>query len=181
MLPTSNRFMTLTSLEVGNAPVKLLHQLLLVAILTSGCGGIREQFVGTRIADSCDGEWNVCATTVGCFVGDRSYVEGRFPGKNSLGIQLFEPSEVTVGLFLYETSGAGEQAVFNFFETSCASRIRVEVTGRALVGENEKLGWVSRKAELSQVGDHLVEVEADARTKYLMKVDVLPLRLRDVQ
>ncbi len=128
-----------------------------------------------------DGEWNVCSTTVGCFLGDRSYVEGRFPGKNSVGIQIFEPSEVTVGLMLFETAGAGEQAVFNFFETSCASRIRVEATGRALVGENEKLGWVNRKAELSGVGDHLIEVEADTRTKYLMKIDVLPLRLRDVQ
>jgi hypothetical protein len=152
-----------------------------VAIVTTGCGGVREQFIGTRIADECGGEWPTCSTTVGCFVGDRSYVEGRFPGKNKLGIQIFEPSEVTVGLYLFETAGAGEQTVFNFFEPSCASRVRTEVTGRTLVGENEKIGWVSRKAELSGVGDHLIEVESDARTKYLMKIDVLPLRLRDIQ
>ncbi|MFO0594145.1 MAG: hypothetical protein U0228_02540 [Myxococcaceae bacterium] len=162
---------------------KLLHWIAPVALLalTSGCGGIREQFVGTRIADDCGGEWNVCSTTVGCFIGDRSYVEGRFPGKQSVGIQLFEPSEVTVGLYLFESAGAGEMTVFNFFETSCASRIRTEVTGRTLQGESEKIGWVQRKAELSGVGDHLIEVESDARTRYLLKIDVLPLRLRDVQ
>lgn len=161
--------------------MKLLHWMMGVAIVTTGCGGVREQFIGMRIADECGGEWPICSTTVGCFVGDRSYVEGRFPGKNKLGIQIFEPSEVTVGLYLFETAGAGEQTVVNFFEPSCSSRVRTEVTGRTLVGENEKIGWVSRKAELSGVGDHLIEVESDARTKYLMKIDVLPLRLRDIQ
>lgn len=166
---------------MGLNGLKLLHRVGLVAIVaaTSGCS-VREQFIGTRIEDGCGGEWNVCATTVGCFVGDRSYVEGRFPGKNSVGIQLFEPSEVTVTVFLFETAGAGEETVFNFFEPSCSSRVRREVTGRTMVGESEKVGWVARKAELSGVGDHLIEVESDARTRYLMKVDVLPLRLRDV-
>lgn len=159
---------------------KLLHWVGLVAVVATGCVGVREQFIGTRIEDGCSGEWNVCATTVGCFVGDRSYVEGRFPGKNSVGIQLFEPSEVTVSLYLFDTAGAGEQTVFNFFEPSCSSRIRREVTGRTLLGEVEKTGWSLRKAELSGVGDHLIEVESDSRTRYLMKIDVLPLRLRDV-
>lgn len=160
--------------------MKVLQWVCFVPLLWTGCGSIRDQFTGTRISDECSGAWNVCATTVGCLVGDRSYVQGRFPGKNKLAIQLFEPSEVTVGLFLFETAGAGEQTVLNFFEESCSSRVRVEVTGKTLVGENEKIGWVSRKAELSGTGDHLIEVESDSRTRYLMKIDVLPLRLRDL-
>ncbi len=159
----------------------LLHRICLVAILSSGCGGIREQFIGTRIEDGCAGTWNVCSTTVGCFVGDRSYVEGRFPGKNKLAIRLFEPSEVTLSVQLFEIAGAGEETVISFHEDSCGSRVRVPVTGKTLVGENEKIGWLSRKADLSAIGDHLLEIESDARTRYLMKIDVLPLRLRDVQ
>ena len=161
--------------------MKLLHWVGLVAFLASACGSIRDQFVGTRIEDDCSGAWNVCSTTVGCFVGDRSYVEGRFPGINKLAIKIFEPSEISVGLFLFESAGAGDQTVMNFFEESCSSRVRVEVTGKTLLNENEKTGWVTRKAELSGVGDHLIEVESDARTRYLMKIDVLPLRLRDIQ
>lgn len=161
--------------------MNLLHWAIFVSLLSTGCGGIREQFIGTRIEDSCGGAWNVCNTTVGCFVGDRSYIEGRFPGKNKLGIQIFEPSEVTIGLFLFDTAGAGEETVMNFFEDSCGSRVRVTVTGRTLVGEAEKVGWVSRKAELTGIGDHLLDVDSDARTRYLMKVDVLPLRLREAQ
>lgn len=158
----------------------LLQGLAFVALL-SGCQGIREQFLGVRIADACDGAWNVCTTTVGCILGDRSYVEGRFPGAQRVAIKLFEPSEVTVGLQLFDTAGSGEETVINFFETQCASRVRVAITGRALFDENEKLGWVSRSAELSGIGDHLIEVNSDARTRYLLKVDVLPLRIRDAQ
>lgn len=156
-------------------------QWMAVVALASGCGGIREQFVGTRISDACDGEWNVCSTTVGCFLGDRSFVEGRFPGENRVGIQLFEPSEVTVSLQLEEVAGAGEQMVINFYETSCSARQRVEITGRTLAGENEQVGWVARSEELSTIGDHLIEVQSDARAQYLLKIDVLPLRIKNAQ
>ncbi len=168
-----------------NGRLKLLHWVwgvvLLAGLSLSGCGSIQDQFIGTRIEDDCSGAWNVCSTTVGCFVGDRSYVEGRFPGVNKLAIRLFEPSEVSVGLLLFESAGAGEMTVINYFEESCSSRVRTEVTGKTLLGENEKIGWVTRKAELTGTGDHLIEVESDARTRYLMKIDVLPLRLRDIQ
>jgi hypothetical protein len=156
------------------------HLAAFVAILVTGCGGVREQFLGTRIQDTCSGEWSVCSTTVGCILGDRSYIEGRFPGTNKVALKLFEPSEVTVSFLLSETTGAGEQTVINFYETSCSSRVRTPVPGRTFIGEAEKAGFVQRKTELSTVGDHLIEVESDARTKYVLKLDVLPLRLREL-
>ncbi len=147
--------------------------------MAAGCGGVREQFLGTRVKDACDGEWPICATTVGCFLGDRSYVEGRFPGTNRVAIQVFEPSKVTVSFFLYSVSGAGEETVVNFYEDRCRSRVREAVPGKAFIGEAEKVGWVSRSADLSGLGDHLIEWTSDARAAYLAKVDVLPLRLQE--
>lgn len=145
----------------------------------AGCGSIRDEFVGTRVEDRCDGEWPICRTTVGCIVGDRSYVEGRFPGQNKLSVQLFEPSTVTLSFFLSEVAGTGVETRINFYETECSSRIRRVLSGRSLIGESESRGFVSREADLSDVGDHLIEFESDARTKYLVKVDVLPLRLKN--
>jgi hypothetical protein len=112
-------------------------------------------------------------------VGDRSYVQGRFPGTNKLSVQLFEPSTVTLSFFLSEVAGTGEETRISFHETECRSRIRRVLSGRALIGESESRGWVSREADLSDVGDHLIEFESDARTKYLVKVDVVPLRLKN--
>jgi hypothetical protein len=117
---------------------------------------------------------------VGCFVGDRSYIEGRFPGKNRFAISLFEPSKVTVSFMLFDTSGAGERTVVNFYEDACRARVRTEVSGRTFVGESQRTGVISRSADLSGVGDHLIELESDARTSYLVKVDVLPLRLANM-
>jgi hypothetical protein len=156
--------------------VRLLCGGLLVAF-SSACGGAEGQFIGSRILDACDGQWNVCATTAGCILGDRSYVQGRFPGSNKVVIPVFEPSQVTVSFFLSETSGAGNQTVVNLYEPACASRTRVTLTGTAFVAEAQQNGLVTRNANLTGVGDHLIEVESDARTKYLLKIDVLPLRL----
>lgn len=183
MQPTNNERVMQSPRETSRpSSARVLPQpLLAVAILAAlaGCQGLEAQFIGTRVPDECNGEWNVCDTTVGCFLGDRSYIEGRFPGENKVAIQLFEPSEVTVSFYLSETAGTGDETVLNFFETSCSSRVRVPVTGRSFVGEAEQKGFVSRSAELSGIGDHLIDVESDARTKYLMKIDVLPLRLKD--
>ena len=150
-----------------------------LALGLAGCGSVRDQFVGTRVEDQCGGEWPVCRTTVGCIVGDRSYVEGRFPGQNKLTVQLFEPSTVTLSFFLTEVAGTGEEMRISFYETECRSRIRRTLSGRALIGEAENRGWAFREADLSDIGDHLIEFEADARAKYLVKVDVVPLRLKD--
>lgn len=159
----------------------LLQRVGVVVFLASsfGCGSVREQFLGTRVEDRCDGEWPVCRTTVGCILGDRSYVEGRFPGQNRFIVQLFEPSTVTLSFFLAEVAGTGEETRIRFHETECRSNIPRTLSGRSLVGEAESRGWVSREADLSDVGDHLIEFTSDARARYLVKVDVVPLRLKN--
>ena len=163
-----------------NRPALLLAYCLpVVLFLLSACGSVRDQFVGVRIEDACNGEWPICATTVGCFIGDRSYVTGRFPGKNKIALQIFEPSTVTASFFVSEVSGAGDLTVVTFYEDKCRARIRTEITGRTFLGEAEKRGFVSRDADLTGVGDHLIEFESDARARYLMKIDVMPLRLKD--
>lgn len=148
-----------------------------MTVVTVGCGGVREQFLGPRVQEQCDGEWPLCGTTVGCFVGDRTYVESRFPGKNRLGVRLFEPSKVTIAFLLSDIAGTGEKTTIRWYETGCQARVSKDITGRTLVGEAEKAGFVERSAELTNAGDHLLEWESDARLKYAVKVDVLPLRL----
>ncbi len=144
----------------------------------SACGGLEQQFLGVRVQDTCDGAWPVCDSTVGCLVGDRSYVEGRFPGVARVAVRLAEPSTVTVSMLLSQIAGAGEETVVHFYEDRCRARIRQALTGRAFVGEADAAGYVSREADLTGVGDHLVEVTSDARLHYLLKIDVTPLRLK---
>jgi hypothetical protein len=153
--------------------------LLLGGLSLFSCNGIRESFVGQRIVDRCDNQWNVCETQVGCLLGDTSYIEGRFPGQAKAALKLFEPSVVTVSLFLSDVAGAGQETVVQLYEDRCRAKIRIPLTGKTFVGEFEQRGVLSREAELTGLGDHLIEVISDSKLKYLMKIDVLPLRLKE--
>jgi hypothetical protein len=123
----------------------------------------------------------VCDTIVGCVIGDRSFVAGRFPGENQVAIQVFEPSTVTLSFFLDQVSGAGAETDINFNEDACRARTRLTIAGRDFIGEATQKGFVSRSADLSGVGDHLISWTSDARTTYIAKIDVVPLRLKSTQ
>ena len=120
----------------------------------------------------------IARAQAGCLLGDSNFIEGRFPGTRLIGIQVFEPSTVRMSFQLENVGAAGEETAINFFEDRCRSRTRVTISGRTFVGENDKVGLVKREAELSGVGDHLIEFSSDVRAQYILKVDVIPTRLK---
>ncbi|MBI3186022.1 MAG: hypothetical protein HYZ28_28125 [Myxococcales bacterium] len=145
----------------------------------SGCGqGGREGFIAGRVLDRCDTGWPVCDRVAGCLLGDQSYIEGKLPGSGLLAVQVFELSTVRLSFYLESVSAAGTETALSFFEDKCRSRIRQTITGRIFVGEAQKMGWVYREAELSGVGDHLIEFSSDTRADYLAKVEVIPKRIQ---
>lgn len=147
-------------------------------VLGAGCGGGRADFIGSRAKDVCDAEWPVCSKVAGCILGEESYTEGRLPGKGQFIVQLPEASTVRVRFFLEDVVAAGEETVVTFQEEGCRARIRESVSGRTALDSAEKLGEFSREADLTGVGDHLVEFESDMQARYVLKVEVLPLRNR---
>lgn len=161
-------------------PRFLAHLICVVAVaeLLAACGDKREAFIGVRVPDSCSQQWPICDRIAGCLLGDQSYIEGRFPGDRLIGVQVFEPSTVTVSFQLEDVGATGEETAINFFEDRCRTRTRLTITGRTFVGEADKVGYVQRAADLSGVGDHLIEFSSDVHAHYILKVDVLPVRLK---
>ncbi|HYI00198.1 hypothetical protein [Hyalangium sp.] len=147
-------------------------------VLGTGCGGGRADFIGSRAKDVCDAEWPVCSKVAGCILGMESYTEGRLPGKGQFIVQLQEASTVRVRFFLEEVTAAGEETVVTFHEEGCRARNREVVTGRTALDSAEKFGEFSREVSLTGVGDHLVEFESDMQARYVLKVEVEPLRNR---
>ncbi|MFL5343796.1 MAG: hypothetical protein ACJ8AT_03345 [Hyalangium sp.] len=150
----------------------------LVLGLGAGCGGGRSDFIGARAKDTCDAQWPVCSNVAGCILGQESYVEGRLPGQGQFIVQLPEASTVRVHFYLEEAVAAGEETVVTFYEEGCRQRIRQSVNGRTALDSAEKLGEFTREADLTGVGDHLVEFESDMQARYVLKVEVQPLRNR---
>jgi hypothetical protein len=152
--------------------------LVLLLVVGMGCGGTRTDFIGSRAKDACDAEWPVCSRVAGCILGAESYAEGRLPGKVQFIVQLREASTVRVRLFLEEVVAAGEETVVTFHEEGCRARVRQPASGRTVLDFAEKVGEFSREAELTGVGDHLVEIDSDLQGRYVLKVEVEPLRNR---
>ena len=50
--------------------------------------------------------------------------------------------------------------------------------GRTALDSAEKFGEFSREADLTGVGDHLIDFTSDMQARYVLKVEVLPLRNR---
>lgn len=156
----------------------LARALAVFALLAgAGCGDRRADFLQGRVEDACNEAWPVCDTVAGCILGPESYREGRFPGDARFIVRLAEPSIVRVSFFLEEVGAAGALTVITFHEDGCRARIREELGGRTFVGEAERFGFVGREAQLNGVGDHLISLESDAQARYLVKVDVTPVRV----
>lgn len=151
---------------------------LLALALAVGCGGGRDSFIGSRAKDACDAEWPVCSRVAGCILGQESYTEGRLPAHGQFIVQLKEASTVRVRFFLEDVVAAGEETVVTFHEEGCRARIRESVSGETALDSAEKTGQFSREADLTGVGDHLVEFDSDMQARYVLKVEVEPLRNR---
>lgn len=150
--------------------------LLAVALAGLGCSSRRSEFIGGRAVDACNGDWPVCDTIVGCVLGAQSYEQGHFPGDARFIITLVETSGVYVSVYLDSVGAAGDEMAITWWEDRCRSRIRDAVPGEAFVEEAERMGYYRRRAELTGLGDHLIEVTNNGEGDFLVKVDVIPVR-----
>jgi len=151
---------------------------MILAGLLMGCGGRRDAFIAGRALDRCNQVWPVCDTVAGCLIGEESYLEGRFPGEGRLVVQVPEPSTVRMHVYVENQGAAGAETVVTWYEERCRSRIRASSSGKNFFAEAEQVGEYIRDADLSGVGDHLVEFQSDAQADYVVKVEIIPKRLQ---
>ena len=156
---------------------RLLTGAVLLAVL-SGCGGSRDDFIGSRVQDVCNASWPVCNQYAGCILGPESYSEGRFPGRGQVLVRVPEASTIKVSFYLEEVTAAGEETAITVHEEGCRARQRKASTGRAALDQMEKFGVFTQQADVTGVGDHLVEFDSDMQARYVVKVEVTPLRLQ---
>jgi len=139
-----------------------------------GCSSGRDDFIGARVLDSCNGSWPVCNQTASCFIGDESYIQGRFPGQGKIIVRLDEPSDVKVSFFFDNISAVGTLTSIVWYETGCKASTRVDVDGQTVATESNSTGVFERSANLLENDEHLISFKSDLEATYLMKVEVTP-------
>ncbi len=156
----------------------IVPRIALGLLLSIGCGGRKQNFIGGLAFDSCNQNWPVCDQIAGCILGTRTYIEGHFPGESRMVVQLAEASTVTVHIFLENVRAKGQETNIDFFETGCINRIRQSASGAALVAEFDQFGEFTRNANLTGIGDHLIDVTSDTETNYTLKLSIDATRLQ---
>ncbi|NNB87164.1 hypothetical protein HJC10_35335 [Corallococcus exiguus] len=149
-----------------------------MGLMLIACGGSRDDFIGARVLDVCKASWPVCSEYAGCILGPESYSEGRFPGRGQVLVRVPEASTIKVSFYLEEVTAAGEETAITVHEEGCRARQRKASTGRAALDQMEKFAVFTQQADVTGVGDHLVEFDSDMQARYVVKVDVTPLRLQ---
>jgi hypothetical protein len=139
-----------------------------------GCSSGRDDFIGARVLDACNGSWPVCNQTASCYIGNESYIQGRFPGQGKIIVRLDEPSEVKVSFFFDNISAVGTLTSIVWYETGCTANTRVDVDGQTVATESNSTGVFERSANLLENDEHLVSFKSDLEATYLMKVEVTP-------
>jgi hypothetical protein len=151
-----------------------LIKLLVAGIALVGCASPHDDFVAGRVQDSCDQAWPVCATVAGCYIGAESFVEGNFPGTQKVVVTLQQPSTVKVRVLLDTIASSGTETRVDFFEGGCQARAEQVATGIDFADESERIGEFDRQADLTDLGDHLIQITSDAQASYTFEVEVIP-------
>lgn len=146
----------------------------LVLVWLCGCSSGRDDFIGARVKDSCNGSWPVCNQTASCFIGNESYIEGRFPGQGKIIVRLDEPSEVKVSFYFDDITAVGTLTSIVWYETGCKASIRADVDGKTVAAESNSTGVFERSENLLDQDEHLISFKSDLEATYLMKVEVIP-------
>ena len=139
-----------------------------------GCSSGRDDFIGARVKDSCNESYSVCSQIASCFIGDESYIEGRFPGQGKIIVRLEEPSEVKVSFYFDDITAVGTLTSIVWNETGCKANTRVDVPGETVAAEANRTGVFERSANLLEKDEHLIFFKSDLEATYLMKVEVIP-------
>ena len=172
---TRTRLIMKRSLPVPRSPFQRRAACIAVVLVwLCGCSSGRDDFIGARVLDSCNGSWPVCNQTASCFIGNASYIEGRFPGQGKIIVRLDEPSEVKVSFFFDDITAVGSLTSIVWYETGCKASVREDVPGQTVATEANSTGVFERSANLLENDEHLVSFKSDLEATYLMKVEVTP-------
>ena len=139
-----------------------------------GCSSGRDDFIGARVLDPCNGSWPVCNQTASCYIGNQSYIEGRFPGQGKIIVRLDQPSEIKVSFYFDNITAVGSLTSIVWYETGCTASIRSDVEGQTVATESNHAGVFARSANLLEKDEHLVSFKSDLEATYLMKVEITP-------
>ncbi len=142
-------------------------------LLSTGCGlSSQENFTRGLTRDRCDGTFPICATTAGCVMGEKRYLQGSFPGSREVIVPAPADSIISVRLFFTEQVAHGLDTRILISEPGCIDTYEWASEGIDIFLEAGSDRTLEVTQEVFLDGDHLLEVASDAIADYIVQVDV---------
>lgn len=141
-------------------------------LVLGGCDAGLGNFTDGRTLIRCEDTFPVCQTTAGCVLGERQYLEGRFPGQRQFIVQAPADSLIGVELFFVEQTASGLETEIRWNEPGCFDFQIWNSEGQdifRLAGQDNVL---SQTRQVFESGDHLIEVFSDAVIDYRLRITI---------
>jgi hypothetical protein len=144
-----------------------------VALALGGCGG-GDYIIAGRHLDPCLENLPACTrASASCVLDPATYAEQRFPGVFSFLVDVDAGNELEVLIFFAEQNDAGQQTQIVWNEPGCSDQTVYNSGGADLFYEARDVGVLSRKAEIKEDGEHLLEIDSDMRALTLITVEIV--------
>ncbi len=151
------------------------------SLLTAGCLGGEQAFIGARLPTLCSNAYSTCNVTAGCKLDADHYVRGRFPGTRRviLESELPRDTDYQVRLYLAEADAPGTELLAQLYEPDCSldtQFARVHLEDVDLIDEAglDRI-LILDDLTVTQQGEHLLEIFSDASVEYIMIVEPVSL------
>lgn len=149
-------------------------RILLLATVVSACGlSAQDNFTRGLSKDRCDGTYPICASTAGCVMGEKRYLEGSFPGGREVIVPAPADSIIVARLFFTSQVAHGQDTRILISEPGCIDTYEWASEGRDIFLEAGSNRTIEVRQEVFLDGDHLLEVASDAVADYIVQVDVI--------
>lgn len=157
-----------------------------VGMLFSGClpSTSEAAFIGDRSEILCQGVYQQCkGLSAGCRLDEGKYIVGQFPGGRKILVETPAGDwKVRILLFLDPTvqpRSPGTDTDIWWYEPGCADVYHYQLSHDTFAGDLFEKAGEDNVFEVEQAmveeGDHLVEISSDARSRYLLRADVIPV------
>jgi hypothetical protein len=140
-------------------------------LVLSGCAlSAEDAFTEDRSLDTCTGVLPACGGSAGCVLDEGEYLEGRFPSTRRFLVGTEGAADIVVSILFASRGSAGVDTRILWYEPNCVDREEWASGGIDIFREAGEDRVIERAGQVTQFGEHLIEVRSDAFADYLIRI-----------
>jgi hypothetical protein len=114
---------------------------------------------------------SACGAMARCVLDSEHYLEGRFPGAQRFAIHTTGETDLHVDVLLKDRVSPGTSLRLQVSEPNCVEKSLYDSAGKDIFQDTGPDGTLTIPVHVTEPGDHLVEISADAYCSYQLRFE----------